>query len=260
MKRQIIINLYKYVEELYRSSTLPDEVSPNTAIYYYTNYLYMNGKELSEIKQLVTEKMNNYHFRGSQYQEYLAVDRITKYYRDINNEKLKPLRKIDTVPIYKSEYERIMQCETDRERKVLFTLYILARLNDNYGWVYQRRTDIYELANTSHSGKRQDNVFYLLYKNNHIKRTNKVDDLKIGVELSDGNEEVAFEVDEIKDLGKKFMIFAYKEYIMCEECGKLVKTTNKIGRRTKYCKKCSEIVNRNKTKERIKNKREIVNV
>lgn len=240
MQKKLIINEKKFAEELISSANLPEDVSSNTAIKYLTRYYCEYGNmDLQEITDAVFSKMKEYNLTVVTYQEYKANELIKRIYTAINNGKINKLRAYNSIPLYKSEYEKIMQCETDREKKVLFTIYILARYTDRYGWVYNSESEIYKLANVSSTTRNKVDVFALLLSNRFIKDTKKVNDLKIGVDLSDGNEEVILKVNDLKNIGNQFIAFIKDNYIMCKECGKLVKIKSKYDGSTKYCEKCA---------------------
>ena len=251
-----IINEKKYVEELIDSSVLPQGLTPNVAIGYLTKYYCEQGYNLEDTVKKVCEKMNSFDLDILQYQEYQAAARAKRYYNAHVSGKTSPLRDNDIVKLYKSEYDKIMMCETDRQKKVLFTLYILARFTDRYGWVYQTESDIFKLANVSSSIKERCAIIGYLIENGFAKETKKVNDLKIGVELSDSNEDVVLEVNKIDKLGNQFMAHIKDGYKVCEVCGKLIKIKSKYDYSTKYCLKCSEEKHKQINKECMKKSRQ----
>ena len=248
-----IINEKQYVEELINSSVLPDGLTPNVAIGYLTKYYCEQGYSLEDTIKKVCDKMNSFDLDILQYQEYQAAARSKRYFNAHKSGKTSPLRDFDTVKLYKSEYDKIMMCETDRQKKVLFTLYILARFTDRYGWVYQSESDIFKLANVSSSIKERCATIGYLIENGFAKETKKVNDLKIGVELSDGNEDVVLEVSKIDKLGNQIMAHIKDGYKLCEVCSKLIKIKSN---RTSYCGKCAEQITQDNWKEASKKYRE----
>ena len=235
-----IINEKQYVEELINSSVLPDGLTPNVAIGYLTKYYCEQGYSLEDTIKKVCDKMNSFDLDILQYQEYQAAARSKRYFNAHKSGKTSPLRDFDTVKLYKSEYDKIMMCETDRQKKVLFTLYILARFTDRYGWVYQSESDIFKLANVSSSIKERCATIGYLIENGFAKETKKVNDLKIGVELSDSNEDIVLEVSKIDKLGNQIMAYIKDGYKLCEVCCKLIKIKSKHDGSSKYCTKCAE--------------------
>jgi hypothetical protein len=248
-----IMNEKNYVEELIDSSVLPEGLTPNVAIGYLTKYYCEQGYTLEDTIQKVCEKMNSFNLDILQYQEYQAAARARRYFNAHSSGKTASLRNYDTVKLYKSEYNKIMMCETDRQKKVLFTLYVLARFTDRYGWVYQTESDIFKLANVSSSIKERCAILGYLIGNGFAKETKKVNDLKIGVELSDGNEDVVLEVSKVDKLGNQIMAHIKDGYKICEVCGKLIKIK---GANSKYCEKCAREKELETQRKCMKNLRE----
>ena len=133
---------------------------------------------------------------------------------------------------------------------------MLAKYANSYGWVYQTQNEICKLANVSSTSMAKEKIFYNLFNQHQIKMTNRVDDTKVKVELSDGvNDEIVMEIDKMEYLGNKFLAFIKPSYIVCAGCGKLVKKKSKHDGSTKYCEKCSENITRENwrlSKERLR--------
>ena len=79
-----------------------------------------------------------------------------------------------------------------------------------------------------------------------IKNTKKVDDLKIGITLSDGNEPIELEVTTFDNLGNQFLSHITPSKKMCEKCGKLIKVK---GKNMHYCNTCSKLMELEKYKK-----------
>lgn len=251
----LIMNQYKNVEEeIINSDKFPNKISPDSVITLLTKYYYMQQEySRNEIIDLIISKMNSYNLSIIIYEQYKAEYRINKVYDALEKGNTRLLKICDKVLLYKSEYEKIISCENDRERKMLFTLYILARYTDAYGWIYYPETDIVKLSNTT-STKKTGNLISVLLRKGLIKTTKKVDDLKIGVELSDGNEPIELEVTTLSNLGNQFICHYKPGWRMCICCNKLIKIKSKT-KPQKYCKPCAEKINSEKTNENQKEKR-----
>lgn len=237
-KLNLILNEKKYIEKIIKESKLPNTITPNAMITCLTKYYYEKNIPLNELNDLVCSQMKNFNLGVEQYQEYKAKIRIKRVYNDIVNNKTFLLKEYDYIPLYKSEYEKIMLCENDRERKLLFTIYILARYTNKYGWVYYSENDIYKLANVSHTNKNKSDIISKLISDGFVKDTKKVNDLKIGVDLSNGDEDVILKVSELSYLGNQFIAFVKPGYKVCVGCGKLIKIKSKTNT-PKYCNSCA---------------------
>lgn len=233
-----ILNEKKYVEDIIDSSTLPEKMSVNAMITYLTKYYYEKYDSASDVVNSVCEQMNKFNLDVRYYQEHKGRSRANKVYNALKHEKLDLLKKYESIPLYKSEYDKIMLCDNDKEKKLLFTIYIIARYTDRYGWVYNPRNELFKLANISSTTKGYKEIIYNLLHNGFIKNTKKVDDVKLGVNLASTYEEVVLEISKIDNLGNQFMEFIKDDYKLCECCGKLIKIKSKNDYSTKYCKKC----------------------
>ena len=250
-----ILNEKKYVEDIINSSTLPEKMSVNTMITYLTKYYYIMYDSTSDIVDAVCEQMNKFNIDIRYYQEYKCRSRATRICDAISNGKMDLLREYESIPLYKSEYAKIMTCGNDKEKKFLFTLYIVARYTDKYGWVYNPKGELFKLANISATTSGYKDIIYNLLHNGLIKNTKKVDDVKIGVELADISEEVVLEVGKMSSLGNQFMVYVKPGYKLCECCDKLIKIKSKHDGSSKYCAKCAEEIETEKTRIRVENYR-----
>lgn len=244
-----ILNEKKYVEDIINSSTLPEKMSVNMMITYLTKYYYINSNSIAEVIEKVCTQMDKFNIDIRYYQEYKCKSRVEKICKSIADEKIELLKEHTGIPLYKSEYDRIMMCENDKEKKLLFTIYILARYTDRYGWVYNPRNEIFKLANISSTTKGYKEIIFNLLHNGYIKNTNKVDDIKIGVDLADTSEDVILEINNINNLGNQFIAFIKDDYKLCESCGKLIKIKNLKAHSTKYCTKCADEIRQEKRAE-----------
>ena len=232
-----ILNEKKYVEEIINSPTMPEKMSVNMMIMYLTKYYYTESNSVAEVVEKVCTQMSKFNIDIRYYQEYKCKNRVEKICKSIADNKLDLLKEYDNTPLYQSEYDKIMTCENDKEKKFLFTIYMLARYTDKYGWVYNPRNEIFKLANISSTTKGYKEIIFNLLHRGYIKNTSKVDDVKIGVDFGDSSENIVLEVSDISNLGNQFMAFIKDDYKLCECCGRLIKIKSN---RTTYCKKCAE--------------------
>ena len=58
--------------------------------------------------------------------------------------------------------------------------------------------------------------------------------------LMDKKGEEVFSIDNVKNLGNKIIAFLKTNYIVCQQCGRLVKIKSKNDHSTKYCKDCAD--------------------
>lgn len=242
-----IMNEIEYVEGLVNSSTFPEKTSVLTVITYFVKYYFELYDSCDQVVAAVCNKMNEYNLNIDIYQEYKFKPKMMSLFKSLADEKIDRLKTYDSIPLYKTEYEKVMSCETDKEKKLLFTLFILARHTNRYGWVYIPRKEIFKLANISYNKDCKSMIRNLLQRG-LIKNTKKVDDTKIGVDLADESDEIIMEVKEITSLGNQFLVHIKQGYKLCECCNKMIKIKSKYDGSTRYCKYCAD---KNRQEKRI---------
>ena len=230
------MNELKYVEELIDSSSIPDKTSVSSVITYLTKYYYELYDSCDSVVDAVCEQMKKYNLKVENYQEYKFKSRMISLFKSLEEGKTDRLKTHESIPLYRSEYEKILSCKADKEKKLLFTLYILARYTGKYGWVYIPRKDIFNLANVSYN-KDSKILIRNLLQQVLIKNTKKVDDTKIGVELDDVAEDITMKIYNMENLGNQFMVHLKPDYKLCECCNKIIKIK---GANSKYCKICAK--------------------
>lgn len=248
--KKIILNEHEYISSIIETDEWPEDLSTTLGITYLCRFYYYNNTNLTlkGVTDLVIDQMNKYNFSVADYEEYKAISIIQSTYNKLKAGKLSPLRSISEIKLYKDELEKINSCENDKQRKVLFTIYVLAKLTDKYGWVYNARNDIYKLANVSITHKKKDNIIHELWQKELIKITNRVDDTKVGVDLISEKEredkQPVLNIINIENLGNQYIAYHYPNKVMCVKCGKIVRRKTTSGFSPKYCKTCGEEMQR----------------
>ena len=142
--------------------------------------------------------------------------------------------------IYQSELDIINKCETNKEKKLLFTLFVLAKINgNNYGWVNNEIKDIFQLANITATIKERASMIYKLYKAGLIGQSQKIDNLSLKVELGQSDESTVLVIDSFENIGNQYIANFKPGWKMCECCGKLFKVKSEKDHSSKYCKQCA---------------------
>lgn len=266
-----ILNEKDYIRSVLASKKKPDDLSIGyliilTAKYYYSN---KEGIEKKQLIEIVKNKLADMTIYG--YQEYKWIHKIEQvcdiFYdeekpkkdkkKKENKEKNKDLRELEYIPIYQEEIDFINTLPNDRQKKIMFTLYAVARYMDSEGWINKKDlkglSEIFKLANITLTSDKKNEMLHELYEKGYIYFGKKVDNLNIKVNLIE-SDNIVYKVKEFSNLGNQYIGNFKKGYRQCANpsCGKRVKMTapNRI-----YCNKCSENMNREKTKERMKNLR-----
>lgn len=236
----IIINEHEYVKQILENKIIPKNVSNKRVLLYIAKYYYSPEYSINEMKQLVFDKMTEFKLDTKQYQEYKYDTYVKNICEKLKNNELScGFRKIESVNIYQSELDIINQCETDKEKKLLFTLYVLAKVNgNNSGWVNNEIKDIFQLANITATIKERAAMIYKLYKAGLVNQSQKIDNLSLKVELGQDNEDVVLVIDSFENIGNQYIANFKDGWKMCGCCGKLFKIKSNEGRPSKYCHQC----------------------
>ena len=236
------------------SKKKPDDLSMGYFITLIAKYylpLLTDSKSLSDIvkKELLEFDLDNY-------QEYKYHNKIMKICTSLFDGSIdKNFREQEYIPIYENELKVIESLPNDRQKKLMFTFFALARYMDCDGWINKKTSkgisEAFKLANVTLTSDKRNELLHELYVNGYISLGKKVDNLNIKVKLY-GSGEVVYKIKEFNNIGNQYIGNFKKGYKQCECCGKKIKIT--VGNR-KYCRSCAEKINRNSTKERMKTMR-----
>lgn len=255
----IIINEYEYVKHIIDSKIIPKDMSNKRLLVYIAKYFYDPDFSVDDYKNCIFEEMKKFALPINHYQEYKYDSYVTGLCAKLlSGEVSSQLRIINHVDVYCSELDIINRCENDKERKLLFTLYVLAKINGlDSGWVNNETRDLFSLANVTATTTDRALLIHKLYKKGLIKQNHKNDKLGYKVELGSADEKVAIRITSFENIGNQYIANFKPGWKMCEQCGKLVKIK---GNRQKYCKRCYEKINEADARNRMKKYRENDNV
>lgn len=221
------------------------------AKYYFSEEL--NNEQLSNI---VKDKL--LEFDLDNYQEYKYHNKIVNICKNLfDNISGSAFREREYIPIYENELKFISSLPNDRQKKLMFTFFAVARYMDCDGWINKKTSkdisEVFKLANVTLTSNKRNELLHELYKNGYIAFGKKVNNLNIKVSLDDSGE-VVYKIKDFNNVGNQYIGNFKKGYKQCECCGRVIKIT--INNR-KYCRVCSENINRENTKERMKHMRNV---
>jgi hypothetical protein len=256
----IIINEYEYVKQILETKVIPKGVSNKRILLYIAKYYYNENLTVSEMRDFIFCKMNEFNLKPEVYQEYKYATYVKGICEKLLARELSSdFRKVESVNLYQSELDIINQGKNNKERKLLFTLFILAKANgSNSGWVNNELKDIFQLSNITATIKERAAMVYKLYTAGLLNQSHKIDNLSLKVELGSDEEPVVLVVNSFANIGNQYIANFKDGWKMCKYCGKLFKIKNTIGNPQKYCKTCAKEINREKSKENISEKRKNV--
>jgi len=250
----VIFNEYEYVKHIIEKHNPNEKIGIRRLIRLIVRYCYPECKDIS-VKQYVSrviEIINTFNFDLCKYKEYEQYDFIKNLCRKAQKQEFNvELRRIDSVDVTQAEMEIIAKGKTDRERKVLFTLYVLAKIYSYHsGWVNYSVTEIYKLADVYINRKEKLLLLNNLYEAGLIELNHIIDKWGVKVNLvEDSPTAVTVKIPE--HFGRQYIAATKLGWKMCEAegCYKLFKMKSS---HQKYCKKCSETIKKEKTVARMR--------
>ena len=238
----IIINEYDYVKQILETKVIPKGVSNKRVLLYIAKYYFDSEYSIKEMQSLVFEKMAEFKLPVEIYQEYKYVNYVKGLCEKLLSDELScEFRKVKSVKLYQSELDIINRGETDKEKKLLFTLFVLAKVNGtNSGWVNNEIKDIFQLANITATIKERALLLHKVYKAGLIGQSRKNDKLGYKVELGKDEETVTLVVNSFENIGNQYIANFKDGWKMCTKCGKLYKSKSNKDYSSKYCNQCSD--------------------
>lgn len=251
-----ILNEKEYIKGLLCTYEKPAELSVSYLTTLLSKFFVGEYDSVDRLISKVKEELLKFNISG--YQEYQYANKIYDICKNIIlDESKRTFRETEYVPVYQSDIQMIDKMPSDKYKKILFTLIVNARYMNSDGWINKKTTDgirdIFKQANIAGGSDYRDDILYELYKAGYISfaRSNMNQNIKIN--FYEHDDEIAYKVTDFKHLGNQYIGNFKKGYMMCKQCGKIIKIT---GNKKMYCKKCAEIVNREQTVERMRILRE----
>ena len=248
---KLILNERREIGDMIRQNRVPDHFSKRYLITLLAGYYRGEADSAKGLEALVRDQMARFPFTVTEYQEYLWQPFLSQACKKAYQGEF-PLRELDSVPLCKRELAHIMACGTDRQRKVLFTLYIIARFMDTGGWVNLSWAELFKRANVSVTVDRQIELIRDLVDRGLLSLSTANDNLNLRVH-QESPDETVMEVTSLEFLGNQFIARFKEGCRQCECCGKVIHVTSN---RMKYCKKCSEAIHREKQRKSMRLLRE----
>lgn len=205
------------------------------AKYFFSDEL--NAEQLSDI---VKEKILAFDLYN--YQEYKYHTKITSTCECLFNNTLdRTFKEREYIPIYENELKFISSLLNDKQKKLMFTFFAVARYMDCGGWINKKTSkdisEVFRLANVTLTSDKRNELLHELYMNGYITFGKKVDNLNIRVDLDDSGE-IVYKITKFENIGNQYIGNYKKGYKQCHNpsCGKVFKA---IGTNSKYCKHCA---------------------
>lgn len=246
-----------YIQNIIETREIPKDLSIGRLILLLSKYYYSPDMAPDHFVKTVQDEIHIFDLDIVQYQDYKWERKIGSYYRQFSEGTVDcTLREIDYIPLFDSEIAKIESCETDREKKLLCTMYVMARFHNMDGWVNTDYSSLFKAANISVTTNEKIKLIRKLVSYGVVTMSKKIDNLNLHVDLEqDTSSPEALKISTLSNIGSQYLVATKPGYKLCERCSKLVKIK---GPNTKYCSKCGIAVETDNNIRRIKKHRETV--
>ena len=201
-------------------------------------YCFSDELSAEQLSNIVKETISEFTLEN--YQEYKYHNKIIRICESLfNGSTDKSFKEREYIPIYENELNLINTLPTDKQKKVMFTFFAVARYMDCDGWINKKNakdiSKVFQLANVALTSAKRNELLHELYINEYITFGKKVNNLNIHVN-SDASGAVGYKITNFENLGNQYIGNFKKGYKQCKQCGKAIKNT---GNKKMYCNKCA---------------------
>lgn len=241
---KIILNEYDYAENLISSHSLGS--TPGESLFVVAKYCYATGKTKKETERFLEEYLLRCDPNINLHNWTKIIDSCVK------SAKKSKMLELDGVSITQKELDICRSLDGALLQRLMFTLICIAKFyyyayGTVDGWVNRKNGEIFSSANIVISSKKQNELFYTLYKAGLIRYSKKVDNLNVAVCELDFDGDPAYTVTDYRNLGNQYRMLLGEPYFVCSECGI---TIRKTANNQKYCPVCADVVNKAKIRDR----------
>jgi RNA polymerase-binding transcription factor DksA len=243
----LILNEKSFVEDCLSGKIIPSEtkITRSRMIGLLSAY-YDNDKQ--NTKYIIQHMEEFYQDNFLQEQWLELIERVIR----VQAKKGTKLIEREYIPIYQSDIDTILSVKDEKQQKVLFSMYVLARYRDRDGWIgLYKPMDIkhlFDLADVKLKTTQRYLMLGELEKSGFVIGAQKNDNINEKVNIEHDETEV-MRIIELEHLGNQFLDKYKTGWKMCERCGKMIKLNVLRGRPKKYCSVCSMVVHKEKDRE-----------
>lgn len=202
-----------------------------------------NKQVLGYKKKKNIEAINS--FMAENYLFYNPVSWYITVEKYVNHSGKYPLCQCSGVYITQNEVDIIDGIGDRILSRLLFTLVCLAKFYNfrnpkNNNWIDLSDNEIFEMACITTTSLDKDYTLYKLYEQGFIDFTERVDDLKIKVDIikADDNSKNVLFINDFRKLGYEWLLYKGERFIRCAKCGVLFRKTAKMSNNRNRCNDC----------------------
>lgn len=220
----------------------PDALSMGYFITLIAKYYFSDELDTKQLSNIVKEKILTFDLEN--YQEYKYHNKIMSTCEGLFNNSIdRTFKEREYIPIYENELNFISSLPNDKQKKLMFTFFAVARYMDCDGWINKKTSkdisEVFKLANITLTSDKQNELLHELYTNGYITFGKKVNNLNIKVSLYNSGE-IGYKVKEFSNIGNQYIGNFKKGYKQCKSCGKNYRIKSENDFSSKYCQKCAK--------------------
>lgn len=234
-----ILNEKEYIRTILASKKKPDDLTIGYLISLIAKYYFNDTCDANALSETIKEKLLELNIDN--YQEYIYHNKISSVCNSLFEGEIDcSFKQREYVPIYENEIKLINSLKNDRQKKLMFTFFAIARYMESDGWINKKNStgilEVFKLANITLSSNDRNKLLHELYVNGFISFSKRVNNLNIKIRL-DNTGDIVYKIYEFNNIGNQFIVNFKKGYKQCKECGKRIRDT---GNKKTYCDKCAE--------------------
>lgn len=251
------MNEQAYIDKLKAIGNLGEDIGYTVSL--LAKSYFTEGDDINTARNRLEEDIAKYEPELSKKQSKVFIENALKL---SNNHEL---IKVNEILITQMEMNCIMNIESDNKafktsslRRLAFTLlcfakFEMAKNKGNDLWINYNLNRIYKAAKLTGRSESQNNMYlHELYNKGLVKFAPHKNGIGVRVNFVDEDENensnIVVRIKDINYAGDYFLQYCGKKYIECKSCGKpILKTTVNLL----YCKDCSVMINREKTRNRM---------
>lgn len=224
----LVINEVKEAERIIETNKF-DKLSSAVALlvrYYIQIKEFKSAIVKDEIKRFLTLNHQEYDYWEK------SVNKMIKKAKKF------PLCQIDEIPITQKEIDVIYQAGSEKKEKILFTFLVLGKLKwmkTGKAWVNDTGASTFKRANTDTRTNERDYIIRDFKEAGFISYAQSPMNMSIHIDFIDDNSNTVLIVNDLRELGYRWLQFKGQRYIECGKCGILFKPSKMNNC---YCKNC----------------------
>lgn len=202
-------------------------------------YYFSEELDVEQLSNMIKEKI--LEFDLDNYQEYKYHNKIVSICKSLlyDDDFNRTFKEREYIPIYENELKLISSLPNDRQKKLMFTFFAIARYMDCDGWINKKTSkdisEVFKLANVTLTSDKRNELLHELYSKGYITFGKKVNNLNIKISL-DNFGVIVYKVSDFNNIGNQYIGNFKKGYKQCKECKRIIKDT---GNKKMYCNKCA---------------------